>query len=193
MARAGLTLDEIDHIDFYSCFPVAVEMACEMLALDETDPRGFTVTGGLPYAGGPGNAYTMHSTAAMLERLRGTEQKGLVTGNGWYLTKHSAGVLSGSPGGGPFEVDVPARVGSDAIEVALQAEGPATLEAYTVLYDREGSPTRGIVIGRTDEGGRFVANTPDDRDLLERFAAVEAVARTGQVTHARGANRFEPD
>ena len=34
------------------------------------DPRGLTVTGGLPYAGGPGNNYAMHSIAVMMEKLR---------------------------------------------------------------------------------------------------------------------------
>ena len=34
------------------------EMAIEMLGLDPADPRGFTLTGGLPYAGGPGNSYS---------------------------------------------------------------------------------------------------------------------------------------
>ena len=48
LARAGVTLDAVDWVDFYSCFPVAVEMACEMLGVDEADPRGLTVTGGLP-------------------------------------------------------------------------------------------------------------------------------------------------
>ena len=68
--RRGAWVDDVDAFDFYSCFPVAVEVACDMLGLDESDPRGFTVTGGLPYAGGPGNAYTIHSLAAMVERLR---------------------------------------------------------------------------------------------------------------------------
>ena len=98
LAGAGVTLDEIDRFDFYSCFPVAVEMACEMIGLREDDPRGLTVTGGLPYAGGPGNNYTLHAVATMMEELRAEPgTRGLLTGIGWYLNKHAACVCSAAP------------------------------------------------------------------------------------------------
>jgi acetyl-CoA C-acetyltransferase len=115
-----------------------------------------------------------------------------VTGNGWYLTKHSAAVLAGVPCGEPAEVEVPPRVGSEPIAVVGEANGAATLEAYTVLYDRQGAPIRGIGIGRTAAGERFVANTPEDRDVLEHLVAVEGVGLPGRVHHTRGANVFEP-
>ena len=67
--RAGIGIDQIDYIDLYSCFPVAVEIGAEELGLSLDDPRGFTITGGLPYAGGPGNNYAMHGIAAMQARL----------------------------------------------------------------------------------------------------------------------------
>jgi acetyl-CoA C-acetyltransferase len=192
LAEAGGTLDEMDFIDFYSCFPVAVEMACEMLGLDEDDPRGFTVTGGLPYAGGPGNNYTLHALAAMIERLRSAPgSRGLVTGNGFYLTKHSALVCSTEPkeraSTHPDDVDpgVPP-------EIVDAAQGPATVETYTVLHDRDGAPERGIVIGRLQDDRRFIANTPEDRVLLEDFEAQEEVGRAGRVTTREGRNLFEP-
>src|SRR4051794_35134793 len=93
LEMAGVSLDDIALFDLYSCFPVAVEVGAEELGLALDDPRGLTVTGGLPYAGGPGNNYVMHSVAAMAEKLRGRPGAyGLVTGNGWYLTKQSTGV-----------------------------------------------------------------------------------------------------
>ena len=98
LEEAGVSLAELARLDLYSCFPSAVEMACEMLGLAPDDPRGLTVTGGLPYAGGPGNEYTLHALATMVERLR--EQpgaSGMVTGNGWYLTKHAATVVASAP------------------------------------------------------------------------------------------------
>ena len=193
LARAGVGLEEIAAFDFYSCFPVAVEMACEMLGLAEDDPRGFTVTGGLPYAGGPGSSYTLHAVAALSERLR--EQPGalgLATGNGWYLTKHAAVVLGsappdGPPGPAPREAALPPPV-----EILEEARGGACVETYTVLYDRDGAPTRGIVIGRLDGGRRFLANTPEDRALLEDLAAREGVGRRGRVEPVDGRNRFTP-
>jgi acetyl-CoA C-acetyltransferase len=195
LGRAGIGIDDVDLIDFYSCFPVAVEMACEMLGVDEADPRGLTVTGGLPYAGGPGNNYTLHALAATVERLReGAGRAALVTGNGWYLTKHAATVVSTearqgalAPAGAVDVADAPGPV-----EVADEAAGAARLETYTLLYGRDGAPERGIAIGRLDDGTRFIANTPDDRDALESFAAVENVGRRGVVSSRDGHNRFEP-
>jgi acetyl-CoA C-acetyltransferase len=69
---AGTDVHGIARFDLYSCFPAAVEMACDVLGLDPFDPRGLTMTGGLPYAGGPASAYTLHSIAAMVEHSAST-------------------------------------------------------------------------------------------------------------------------
>jgi acetyl-CoA C-acetyltransferase len=192
LARAGTDLEAVDLFDLYSCFPVAVEMACEQLGLDESDPRGFTVTGGLPYAGGPGNNYTLHALASMALRLRAAPGSiGLVTGNGWYLTKHSALVCSTTPPEKQTE-DVRQDEGPAAVAPIAVANGPAVLETYTVLYDREGAPERGIAIGRLEAGERFLAGTPSDRASLDAFAAREEIGRRGRVRHVDGRNLFEP-
>ena len=99
----GLGVDDLCALDLYSCFPVAVEMAAEALGVRLDDHRGLTVTGGLPYFGGPGNDYAMHSIAAMVDVLRTDPgSKGLVTALGWYITKHSMGVYSTEPPPGGF-------------------------------------------------------------------------------------------
>ena len=67
---AGWTVADIDYFDLYSCFPVAVEVACREMNISEDDPRPLTVTGGLPYFGGAGNAYTLLSVATMAHKLR---------------------------------------------------------------------------------------------------------------------------
>lgn len=199
LKNAGLTVADVDLFDFYSCFPVAVEMACEMLGLDIEDPRGFTVTGGLPYAGGPASAYTLHSLAEMTRRLAGKVGKtGLVTGNGWYLTKHSAAVLSSEPKGeGVPEEGLIDNLPSNEMETAprrvdTEARGNGTIEAYTVLYDRGGEPERGIVLGRTDEGKRFLANTPNDPGFLASFVAEEQVGATGRLQQEDERVVFKP-
>ena len=193
LSRARVSLDEIDAFDFYSCFPVAVEMACEMLGLAEDDPRGLTVTGGLPYAGGPGNDYTLHSLASMVDRLRERPGVGLVTGNGWYLTKHSACVIANVPGDDPGDERLPPpKPGPEPSPVREVAEGEAEVSAYTVLYGRTGEPARGLVVGRLESGESFVANTPDDAGALAAFASEEQVGRRGRVRQVDGANRFEP-
>ena len=54
LQRAGLTIDEVAHIDLYSCFPSAVQIAAKELGLATDEPgRPLTVTGGLTFAGGP--------------------------------------------------------------------------------------------------------------------------------------------
>ena len=93
---AGVTAKSLDHVDLYSCFPVAVQVAAAELGLDERRP--LTVTGGLTFGGGPLNNYVMHSIARMAEVLRGDRNaRGLVTANGGYLTKHAFGVYSSQP------------------------------------------------------------------------------------------------
>ncbi len=202
LANAGLAFDEIDLIDFYSCFPSAVAMACEMLDLAQDDPRGFTLTGGLPYAGGPGNSYGFHSLAAAVEALRdGAGDHALLTGNGWYLTKHSATILSRHPADpGHVPCATPAseitRSGWTAppIRIRSEASGPARVESYTIAHDREGRPARGIVIGRLiDSDERFLANTPEDHRLLEQLEGIELIGTRGVVRNEDGRNLYVPD
>ena len=61
------------------------------------DARGLTVTGGLPYFGGPGNNYSLHAIATMVERLRERGGTGLVSAMGWYATKHAVGIYGAAP------------------------------------------------------------------------------------------------
>ena len=200
LAMADIGLDDIGHIDLYSCFPVAVEVGAEELGLALNDPRGLTVTGGLPYMGGPGNNYAMHSIAVMMQRLRDDPGSyGLVTANGWYLTKQSTGVYSTRPLKGPFEREDP-KVIQDQIDalphpvVIEEPQGVATIETFTVVHGREGY-MMGIVVGRDSEGRRFVANTPTDAATLSNLEATEAVGRKGTVGRSEDGARniFIPD
>jgi acetyl-CoA C-acetyltransferase len=196
LGEAGASPAGLGHLDLYSCFPVAVEMACDLLGLAEDDARGLTVTGGLPYAGGPGNGYCLHSLAALTERVRERGGPGLATGNGWYLTKHSATVIGpGAREDAAALAAAPARAAPPAVPpvaFAEEAEGSGVLETYTVVHDRTGAPERGIAVGRLSDGRRFLAWLPEDRTLLEAFLAREEVGRHGRVHHRDGRNRFEP-
>ena len=197
LARAGLEVDELSFFDLYSCFPVAVELACEGLGIAEDDPRGLTLTGGLPYFGGPGNNYTLHGIAAMVEALRTKPgASGLVTGNGWYLTKHSAGVYSSAPPSRSARPEPPESAGKHdgaPLAVAKEPNGPAVVETYTIVCGKSGEPETGIVLGRLSSGERFLAHTPEDRALFEEWMSSEAVGRRGTVTAASPVNTFTPD
>ena len=68
-AGAGIGPDDVAHFDLYSCFASSVSFALDALGVDHdpfvTGERAVTITGGLPYHGGPGSAYMTHSMAAM--------------------------------------------------------------------------------------------------------------------------------
>lgn len=200
LSMAGAAVDDIDFFDLYSCFPCAVQLALDALGMKTTDPRDISVTGGLPYFGGPGNNYVMHSIATTVERLRAKpEQKALVTGNGWFVTKHSAGVYSGRPPKGEWKRTDPkvdqATVDAEASPpFTAEANGGATVETYTVIFGREGEPEQGIVIGRLANGTRFIANTPADSDLLWSMTREEQIGEKGRVSYdaATLKNTFAP-
>ncbi len=184
MAQIGLA--DVAMFDLYSCFPSAVQVGAEELGLALDDPRGLTVTGGLPYFGGPGNNYAMHSVATMVERLRAQPGAyGMATANGWYLTKQSVGVYSTTPVEGAWRREDPSVLQRriDALphpEVTEHPEGRATIETYTVVHSRDGY-RMGIVIGRDAQGRRFVANTPNDEASLKAMESAEQIGRVGTV------------
>lgn len=164
LTHAGLDIDDIAHLDLYSCFPSAVQVAATELGLNRaalTDRnRPPTVTGGLTFAGGPGSNYVTHSVATLATRLRAEpEQYGLATAVGWYLTKHAGVVLSGRPPDTPYahhdRTTEVSRLPRRAITTG--ATGAATVETYTVVYGRSGEPERGIVLCGLPDGSRAVA------------------------------------
>jgi acetyl-CoA C-acetyltransferase len=165
---------ELATIDLYSCFPAPVFNICDGLGLDPEDPRGLTLTGGLPFFGGAGNNYSMHAIAETVQRARSAPGRyGLVGANGGIMSKYSAGVYCTTPA--PWRPDRSAELQAEingwaAPEQARYADGPATIETYTVTHRRDGART-GIVVGRLDRSQeRFVAKG-DDPDLLGLLTA----------------------
>ena len=197
-AMAGKTLAEIDVMDLYSCFPSALEVACDEVGLAEDDPRGLTLTGGLPFFGGPGNNYVTHSIAHMVRALRDRPGRfGLVTANGNYLTKHAWAVYGSTPTAGPWQREDPAALQAELDRMPTapfteQPDGAARIESYTVLHGRHG-PEQGIVFGRLQaDGRRFIAVTPGDAATLNRLQDEEALGLPGTVRSADGLNTFTP-
>ena len=196
---AGIGIDDISFIDIYSCFTAAVEQACDAVGLAWDDPRGLTLTGGLPYFGGPGNNYTMHGFVEMLPRLRANPGSyALITANGGYISKHATGIYSTTPTEGTWQREDPSICQAEVDAIARPAVdeaplGSATIETYTVVHSRTG-PASGIIIGRLNESGaRFCANTPDDLDSLNNLMAQDSLGRPGTVSTDDGMNMFVPD
>jgi acetyl-CoA C-acetyltransferase len=181
---AGLGLDDVAHLDLYSCFPSAVEVAAEALGLPLDDPkRPLTVTGGLTFGGGPGSNYVTHSLASMIEVLRADPgSNGLVTGNGYYLTKHAVTLLGTRPPATPFRaVDTQDEV--DALPKVTLVEGhrgEVTCETYTVLHGGDGAPEYAIAACRDAEGNRMWARGTAP-ELLEAFTSADPLGSTVRV------------
>ena len=177
LEAAGTSIDEVALLDIYSCFPSAVQMACDGLGIDPwTDSRDPTVTGGLTFFGGPGNNYVTHSLAAMAGKLRENPgETGLCTAVGWYMTKHGAAVLGSAEPEGPLAFFDGAAEASrlPRREMAEGREGLATAEAASVVYDREGSPTVATVTAIFSDGARGVGKS-DDAGFMELLADAPA-------------------
>jgi acetyl-CoA C-acetyltransferase len=178
LEHAGMAIDDVGYVDLYSCFPSAVQIAAGELGLDG-DGRPLTVTGGLTFAGGPGNNYTSHAIATMVDRLRADpDATGLCTAVGWYMTKHAALVLSGHPGSSPFAALAPDADGPNPRRAAADYSGRATVEAYTVPYARDGSPEAVIVSALAPDGTRALARSSEP----ELVGAEDPLGRSAEIS-----------
>jgi acetyl-CoA C-acetyltransferase len=166
---AQIDVDHLTTFDLYSCFPIAVSNVCDGIGISADDPRGLTLTGGLPYFGGAGNNYSMHAIAETVRAVRDRPgARGLVGANGGILSKYSVGVYSTTPRTWRADRCAALRSELDArpvAEVARAPEGSARIETYTVRHTKSGPV--GIIVGRLDSGGtRFLANPADGDDEL---------------------------
>lgn len=192
---AGIGVGDLATIDLYSCFPIPVFNICDGLGLAPDDPRGLTVTGGLPFFGGPGNNYSLHAIAETVQRCRADPGSyGFVGANGGIMSKYSVGIYATTPAGWRADASRALQAEIDswpAPATARQADGWATIETWTVRHRRAG-PRTGIVVGRLDAvGRRFIART-DDRDTaaIDLLAAGEPAGERVYVRSSDAGNRF---
>ena len=180
---AGVDLDDLAHLDLYACFPSAVQVAAAELSLRLDDARGLTVTGGNTFAGAPGNSYGMHSIAGMVDVLRADpHSRGLVTGVGWYLTKHAVGIYSSEPPRSAFRRAIP-QAEVDAIPGRKAGDGhvgAVTVESFTVRFDRSGEPTSGVLACLTANGERAWGTTTDG-DVLSASVSADVIGTGGRL------------
>jgi acetyl-CoA C-acetyltransferase len=172
--RSGIGAESVQHIDLYSCFPSAVQVAANELGLPIDDPtRPLTVTGGLTFAGGPWNNYSTHAIATLADRVREDAGCfGLLTANSGYLTKHSLGLYSTEPPRAGFRrVNVQETVDREPRRRSLaDYAGPAQVAAATVVYDRDGNPETGLVAVLTADGDRAFGSTEAAADVSRLVA-----------------------
>jgi acetyl-CoA C-acetyltransferase len=193
---AECTIEDIAHLDIYSCFPIAVLSAAGALGIDPQGDRTLTLTGGLAFFGGPGNNYSMHAIAEVVARTRAKPgTRGLVIANGGYLSKHSAGVYSTTPVGDWRPIDS----GPAKAEVAEHPRAPITerpsengvVESYVAVYKR-GEPSFGYIFGRqTGNHTRFIAQVKsEDSQTLHGLFEGEPIGRKVKVASEDAMNYF---
>ncbi len=191
LSSAGKGVGDIALFDLYSCFPCAVVLAAEALGLDwRVKPA--TVTGGLPFFGGPGNSYSLHAIATMADRLRSAPDAfGLVLANGGFLSKQAAGVYSTTPPPGWTPVssaDIARDIAADPLPRLIEGPAEARIDSYTVAFAK-GAAKRGYVIGTTRDGARILAgNARGHTTILDALRADDPLGRTACIAHDGGVN-----
>jgi acetyl-CoA C-acetyltransferase len=194
-AAAGIGAGEVDAFDVYSCFPSAVQMAARAFGVAVDDERGLTVTGGLPYAGGPGNNYSTHAIATAVTRLRSAGGIGVCTALGGYATKHAVGIYGSNPPRSGFRIgdttDAQKDIDAGALMLADTVEPGArgTVDANTIVYDDGGAVTGAPVIATLDDGRRVCARV--ESSLLTSLAGELLVGRRVRFVESDGPPTYE--
>jgi acetyl-CoA C-acetyltransferase len=163
MALAGGDGKAFDAIELYSCFPCVPKMARRTLGLG-ADVRP-TVTGGLTFFGAPLNTYMTHAACAMVRKLRNGAKLGLLYGQGGFVTKHHALVLSRQAPLDALAQDTSVQAEADRHRGAVpdfvtEAAGKGSVESFTVIYGRGDDVEHGVVMLRTSDNARALARVP---------------------------------
>lgn len=158
LARAGKSMADMAYLDFYSCFAIPVFNQCDHFGLAADDPRGLTLTGGLPFFGGAGNNYSAHAIAEAVSRVRADRGSfALVGANGGWMSKYATGVYSTEPAdwsGKDRFAKLPKA--ADAVPFAADAGEEAIIETYTINRSPKGD--QAIFLGRNAAGERVCGN-----------------------------------
>ena len=184
LKQAGLKLEDIDVFDLYNCFPCMVEIARQEIGIPDDDPRDLTITGGLSFFGGPFTSYSMHSIVTAVNLIQENQlMKVMILANGGYNTSESVGIYGNKPPAIDWKEfdynDIQEKINARALpEPVEEANGVLTIEAYTIIYDRNGSPEIGIVMGKLESGTRTFATISSDSITLSKLEKEELVGKT---------------
>lgn len=180
LRAATSSVDDVAHLDLYSCFASSLHFARDALGMSPDDTRPLSVTGGLPYHGGPGSGYMTHSIAQMARELRADPgSTGMVSGVGMTMTKHVFGVYSTTPGAvsRPDAARVQAELDAGGkVGIAETGQGEAEVAAYSVVHGRDGEPEWALLVCDVDRDTRAYARSTEP-DLLARAESEELVGR----------------
>src|SRR5215211_3962914 len=181
---------KFDAIELYSCFPCVPKMARRTLGLGpDVQP---TVTGGLTFFGAPLNTYMTHAACAMVRKLRGGGKLGLLYGQGGFVTKHHALVLSREAPKRRLAQDTSVQADADrnrrrVPDFVTEASGKGKVEAFTVIYKGKGEVEHGVVMLRTEADARALARIPaNDEKTLKQLLNMDLtpVGSVGSIVTA---------
>jgi acetyl-CoA C-acetyltransferase len=191
----GLAVGDLDCVELYSFFPCIPKLARR--EIDWPLDRPMSVFGGLTFGGGPVGNYMSHAIVSMLQQLRAGGRHGLLFGNGGFATTNHAIVISRDPAlaahaARSFDMQTQA----DAVRGAIPPldenyAGEATIETYTVFYDRTSAPRFGVIIAGPPAGARTLAQVEaKDADLISFLTSgdSEPVGSSGVIASAGGLN-----
>ncbi len=192
LQRGGISSQDLDYAELYSCFPVVPKLARRVLHW--SDARDLTVLGGMTFGGAQLTNYMTQATAEMVNKLRGGGNYGMLYGNGHFLT-HAAGLLlsRSKPQKPAFLQECSLQKQRDALGEASpmildRYAGSGKIETYTVLFDKEGKPETGIIVARTPDNRRFIAKTAEHAPLMD--PVLDPIGRSGTSVMLDGYNQW---
>ncbi len=162
--------------ELYSCFPAAVQLFAESLNVPENIDK--TITGGMPFAGGPLNNYMLHATVQMLIKIREhSNEIGLITGVSGMMTKQALAIWGKEPMMDFESRDVTAEAEKLEIPVPMSnlKQGNAKIIGCTTLYEKI-NPIKAIFYAEDSQGHRLVLTSIDNK-LITKVEEEECVGK----------------
>lgn len=181
----GISAYEIDLVELYSCFPVAVECFAE--AAQIPPGRDLTITGGMSFAGGPYNNYFIQATAKAAQLLKkGAGRTALLSCVSGIMTKQAFALWSAERPEIPFAgIDVTSEVAAQSRQLDVQADftGGGVVAACTVIHERGADPFAVLLLD-TAPGKRALVTSIDD-EVMQSLEREEWIGRRVRCENGR--------
>lgn len=181
--ETGIGPEDIDLVELYSCFPVAVESFAEAAGIPAG--RDLTITGGMAFAGGPYNNYFFQAMAKAAELLKaGAGRTALLSCVSGIMTKQALALWTTErPESGFVRLDVTAQVAalSEQLQVETDYHGEGRVAGCTVVHSRRDDPFAVLLID-TPVGTRALVTST----APEVIASIETSEWVGRDVRAAG-------
>ncbi len=189
LATAGTDWAGLSIVDLYSCFAIPIFNLLDAFGLQRDDPRGWTLTGGLPFFGGAGNNYSAHAIAEAVARCRSAPgAMALVGANGGIMSKYAAGIYSTTPAdwSAPRWTSLPKI--APGFAVAESFDGEAEAESFTIQPGKHGEVATVIarIGGSADQPAMRVCANSSDPGVARELRSGPVAGRKVRVESGMG-------